>query len=70
MSMDLYESSVVLYHFLERKELNSLPARLIRNRSEIMIKTIRIKNFKSIKEQAIENLPPIIGIWGKNVLVQ
>lgn len=31
-----------------------------------MIKQIRIKNFKSIKEQTLDNLPRIVGIWGKN----
>lgn len=31
-----------------------------------MIKTIKIKNFKSIKEQTLVDLPQIVGIWGKN----
>ena len=30
-----------------------------------MIKTIKIKNFKSIKEQTLDDLPLIVGIWAR-----
>jgi predicted ATPase len=33
---------------------------------EKMITNVEIKNFKSIRDQTLENLPPIVGIWGKN----
>ena len=31
-----------------------------------MIKRVRVSNFKCIKEQTLDDITPIVGIWGKN----